>query len=542
MMNKKMILSVILAGMLTAGSIAVPLEGIDPPFSITASAATTSQIQQLQSDVQTIANHINYVSYIKRGKASNRYNVVCAYQRTLNTLYGAGLAVDGVFGQASERATRDVQRSAGISADGIAGVGTLKVIREKANAYIDANTSKSASVYFSSISAPSTIMQGSSYYLGGTISSSGAPISSFKGEILSGNTVKMSKTMYPNAYSVNISYSAVDNSLKFGQLGAGTYTLRYTVTAGSTTKTYTKDFTVQSKRASISFNSMSAPNSINKGNSYVLSGTIKATNQPIYYITAQIKDSNNTPVFSKTVYPNSYSYSIKYSAIDTAMKFGRLSAGNYTLVYDVVARDITTSSKSYSFKVVDPTQEVNVPANVSNNASKLVQTAKADIGKTSAQMGFPRDQAWCAYSAGKWLNNIGINLGSTPLVNDVAERLVSRGYSSTAFVFRDSKGRFTNGNLYNLYGSGKVQRIENRYDVTPQPGDIICFKWRTSSYENYSHIGIVVSYDPATKTIVTIEGNAGSGSANTTKVTLYDGSYGKTRMFDNQVVALVRLK
>ncbi len=541
-MKKKMVLSVILASMLATGSVAVPSEGINTPFSINASAATTSQIQQLQADMQTLTSHITRISYLSYYKGTNTKNVVMAFQRTLNTLDSAGLVVDGIYGNACVRAAKNFQRKNGLTVDGMFGTGSLRALQTKANAYATANTPKATTVTFSSMVSPSKLTQGSSYNLGGTITSSVAPISSFKGEILLGNTVKMSKTVFPNAYSVNIRNSAVNASLTFGRLGSGSYTLRYTVTAGSTTKTYTKDFTVQAKKASISFNSISVPSSINKGNSYALSGTIRTTNQPIYYITAQIKDSNNTPVFSKTVYPNSYSYSIKYSAIDTAMKFGRLSAGNYTLVYDVVARDITTSSKSYPFKVVDPTQAINIPANVSNNASKLVQTANADIGKTSAQMGFPAKQEWCAYSTGKWLNNIGINVGTTPVVNNVVERLVSRGYSSTAFVFKDSRGKFTNGNLYNLYGSGKAQRIENRYDVTPMPGDIICFRWRNSPYENYSHIGIVVSYDPATKKIVTIEGNAGSGSANTTKVTLYDGSYGKTRTFDNQVVALVRLK
>ncbi len=540
-MKKKMVLSVVLAGMLAAGSVAVSFESLNTPFSITASAATTSQIQQLQADMQTLTSHITRISYLSYYKGTNTKNVVMAFQRTLNILDSAGLVVDGIYGNACVQAAKNFQRKNGLTVDGMFGTGSLRALQTKANAYAAANTPKTATVAFGSMYSPSKLTQGNSYNLGGTITSSGAPISSFKGEILSGNTVIMSKTVYPNAYSVNIRNSAVNTSLAFGRLGSGSYTLRYTVTAGSTTKIYTKNFTVQAKKASISFNSMSAPSSINKGNSYALSGTIRTTNQPIYCITAQIKDSNNTAVLSKTDYPNSYSYSIKYSAIDYAMKFGQLTAGDYTLVYTVVAGDGTTSSKSYSFKVVDTSPTITIPANVSNNASKLVQAAKADIGKTSAQMGFPSNQPWCAYSVGKWLNSIGIDLGSTPLVNDAAERLVSRGYSSTAFVFKDSRGKFTNGNLYNLYGSGKVQRIENRYDVTPMPGDIICFRWRNSPYENYSHIGIVVSYDPATKKIVTIEGNAGSYSPSASRVILFDGSQ-YTRSFDNQVVALVRLK
>lgn len=524
-------------GVLTAGSAAVPFEGINNPFSITASAATTSQIEQLKSDVQTIASHINRISYLSYYKSTNTKSVVMAYQRTINLLDNAGLVVDGIFGNASLRATKNFQSRNGLTVDGMVGVGTLRVIQTKANAYIDANTPKAATVAFSSMVSPSIVMQGNSFNLGGTISSSGAPISSFTGEILLGNTVVMSKTVYPNAYSVNIRNSAVNTSLAFGKLNpSSSYVLRYTATAGGTTKTYTQSFTVQAKKATISFDSMSTPSSISQGKSFSLSGTIKTTNQPIYSITAQITNSSNSAIMSKTVYPNSYSYVIKGSTLDVAMKFSSLTtSGNYALVYNVTAADGTTSSKTYSFTVNDTSPVINVSTGSSANASKLIQAAYADIGKTSAQMGFPYGDDWCAYSVGKWLKSCNVNLAYTASVNNIAEGLVGGGYSSTAYVFKDTRGKFTNGNLYNLYGSGKVQRVENRYDVVPEPGDIICFRWSNSSYENYSHVGMVVSYDPATKRIVTIEGNVGS-SASTSTVKLVE------RPFDSTVVAIVRMK
>lgn len=535
MTGKKIILSAVMACVLTAGSIAVPFEGVNTPFSITASAATISQIQQIQSDMTTIANHINYVSYIQRGKASNRSNVICAYQRTLNTLYNAGLTVDGIFGPACERSTRNIQSSAGITADGIAGVGTLRVIQAKANAYINANTPRAATVSFGSMNCPTSLTQGSSFNLTGTITSSGAPILSFKGEILSGNTVVMSKTSYPNAYSVSIGSSSVNYGLAFGKLSAGSYTLKYTATAGSTTKTYTQAFTVQSKKASITFNTMTVPSGINKGQSFALAGTVKTTNQPIYSITAKILNSSNSTVLSKTVYPYTYSYSIKNSALDTAMKFGSLPSGNFTLTYTVTALDGTTSTKSYPFTVKGSSAVVVTPSS-SANASRLVEAAKSDIGKTAAQMGFSSNEAWCSKTTGRWLANIGINLGDTPIVNNVVERLVGYGYSSAAYVFKDTGGVFTGGNLYKLYGGSKVQMVENRNNITPQPGDIICWKWYNSSNENYDHIGIVVSYDPATKKITTLEGNAGAGIVSTRKVCYCE------RAFDSTVVAIVRLK
>lgn len=235
--------------------------------------------------------------------------------------------------------------------------------------------------------------------------------------------------------------------------------------------------------------------------------------------------------------PSQYTYSIRNGLINKNLRFGKLSQGDYTLRYDVSTMDGHTFTKTYSFTVKGEDSYSNDSISSGYyDVNKLIDAARADIDKNYAAMGFSRGSNWCAKSVDLWLNDIGIDLGETPVVNDVVERLVGKGYSSTAYVFRDTRDKFTDGNLYNLYGSSKVTKVENRYNVEIKPGDILCFRWKNSPYENYSHIGIVVSYDESKREITTIEGNTGTNNPNTSCV------MERTRNFDETVVAIVRLK
>ena len=55
---------------------------------------------------------------LRRG---DRGPAVATWQRQLNQAIHSGLAVDGVFGAATDAATRAFQRSRGIAADGVVG-------------------------------------------------------------------------------------------------------------------------------------------------------------------------------------------------------------------------------------------------------------------------------------------------------------------------------------------------------------------------------------------------------------------------------------
>ena len=97
---------------------------------------------------------------------------------------------------------------------------------------------------------PTTLDQGDSYPLRGTITSN-YNITSVRGSILnsSGREV-MGYTQNPNTKSFNIRGSAVDMNLKFGSLAAGSYTLKFTAeNSAGTSKSWSRSFTVKGTAA-----------------------------------------------------------------------------------------------------------------------------------------------------------------------------------------------------------------------------------------------------------------------------------------------------
>lgn len=256
-MKKTTLLSIIMIGLLTVVS---PI-GTVAPFTITASAsASQSQIDQLKSDMLVIENHITRISYIKSGKSTNKYNVTCALQRTLNILYNAGLSVDGGYGKLSVNAVKKVQCSAGLTADGIVGTGTLKVIRAKADAYIAENTYVSTDAFFESMIVPTSVKRGNSFNLEGTIRTAGSKIWYVTGQIIDNSTNRslFYERERVSEYTYNIRSGLINKNLRFGKLSQGDYTLRYDIsTMNGYTFAKTYSFTVYEEP---SCNSVSSEN------------------------------------------------------------------------------------------------------------------------------------------------------------------------------------------------------------------------------------------------------------------------------------------
>lgn len=102
---------------------------------------------------------------------------------------------------------------------------------------------------FSDMVVPSVHNVGYSFYLGGTVTSRGGNLSYVLGEILdSNNNVVMSAVSYPSGNSLNLKYSTIDNSLKFGQLPVGDYTLKYiAVGQDNSSKSVSYSFSIRSK-------------------------------------------------------------------------------------------------------------------------------------------------------------------------------------------------------------------------------------------------------------------------------------------------------
>lgn len=192
--------------------------------------------------------------------------------------------------------------------------------------------------------APSSITQGSSFNLTGTVSSNYA-IKTFKGEILKSGSVVQTASCSPNSTSVNIASTAVNYNLKFGNLSAGSYTLRYTATdASGKTTTASRSFTVTSAASTLSISMTNVPSSINKGSSFNLAGSVNS-NYNITSVVGRIKQGNSVKQ-TVTIYPNTKSVDIKSSNVNKNLKFGSLAKGTYTL--EITAKDSNGNSKTYT--------------------------------------------------------------------------------------------------------------------------------------------------------------------------------------------------
>lgn len=98
---------------------------------------------------------------------------------------------------------------------------------------------------------------------------------------------------------------------------------------------------------SFSFPSQPIPSSLEKGKSQVISGCVSADNSPLYSVTAEILGTQ----YIKTIYTSNYKYELPYSELDNSIKFAKLEAGDYTLRLSAVAANGKKASFDYNFTV-----------------------------------------------------------------------------------------------------------------------------------------------------------------------------------------------
>lgn len=111
-----------------------------------------------------------------------------------------------------------------------------------------------------------------------------------------------------------------------------------------------KSTTKSSSSVSISFSSISTP-SVTVGSGCHIKGTIKSTGSKLSTIKAAVTNASGTTVISKSVSPNSYSYTLYDSDLDWGMTFASLKKGSYTLKYTAITASGLTKSYSVSFTV-----------------------------------------------------------------------------------------------------------------------------------------------------------------------------------------------
>lgn len=132
-MQFKMITALILAAALFAGAAVVPTRSLG--IGVAAEAAVVSNIQQLKYDVSVLENHIKSHGYLSYYRSSNTPAAVKALQRSLNTLEGESLSIDGGFGGATLQSVKNFQAKHGLVVDGLFGVASVRKLHELVDSY-----------------------------------------------------------------------------------------------------------------------------------------------------------------------------------------------------------------------------------------------------------------------------------------------------------------------------------------------------------------------------------------------------------------------
>lgn len=181
------------------------------------------------------------------------------------------------------------------------------------------------------------IPKGEKFYLSGRIRSN-YHITDVRSYMLDVNkNVVMEASGWTTTQAYVIENSALDRGMKFGELPAGTYYLRYSATDESgNTVTWTSDAFKIVGNNSISelriLPDKVPSGTLPKGKSFGLSGRIKSD----YHITdvrAYMLDANKNVVMEASGWTTTKTYVIENSALDRGMKFNNLSEGGYYLKY-----------------------------------------------------------------------------------------------------------------------------------------------------------------------------------------------------------------
>lgn len=181
------------------------------------------------------------------------------------------------------------------------------------------------------------LTQGNKFGLSGRIKSN-YHITDVRAYLLDSNkNVIMEASGWTTTQTYVIENSALDKGMKFNQLSAGTYYLKYTASdeSGNSVSWISDAFTVSgnSHKSELRILPEKYPSgTLTKGKSFGLSGRIKSD----YHITdvrAYMLDSNKNVVMEASGWTTTKSYVIEGSALDKGMKFNNLSEGGYYLKY-----------------------------------------------------------------------------------------------------------------------------------------------------------------------------------------------------------------
>ncbi len=197
---------------------------------------------------------------------------------------------------------------------------------------------------------PSTLTQGKTVAVKGTVSSASTVISSLVvGIYNSSGQMIMGKTAEPNAMTYDL--SQLDSALAFDKLTAGSYTYKVTASNNSHAGSVlvSQNFTVTASGTGSSTqsgdvlsitNPSTVPDTLKKGEAFSVRGIVASASSDITALTVGVYDENGKFVTGKTIAPNVKSYDLQ--RLDSYVAFNTLSAGTYT--YAVIASNAANTN------------------------------------------------------------------------------------------------------------------------------------------------------------------------------------------------------
>lgn len=216
---------------------------------------------------------------------------------------------------------------------------------------------KKPTLYLSGETLPSSVSEGSSFGIRGTITTDSGVITNVYGAITdsSGNTVQ-SGEYHPNSGSHNLRYS-INNDLIFNRLSPGTYTylVRASARSGSEETTQTlvsQAFSVVGNTPAptegqpveaiptLSISGQNAPSSQRRGANFGIRGVVSTDCGQIVRLYGAIYDANGSVVQSASYNPDSSSVNLRYT-INNDLIFNTLSGGSYIYYVEATARNGT---------------------------------------------------------------------------------------------------------------------------------------------------------------------------------------------------------
>lgn len=206
------------------------------------------------------------------------------------------------------------------------------------------------------------------------------------------------------------------------------------------------------KQTEIAYSAISAPNTT-VGSGVHINGTISTTGSNLAVIQAWVTNKYGQTSLSKNVNVNANSYSLYNSSIDSALTFGKLPAGSYTLHYKATAADGNSKEYTVGFTV----SESNTASDNNTAVDQVIAIASGEVGK-------PISTYWQWYNGSKQ-NNSGCAL----FVSYVArEAGVSQEVIPTSALVQSKY--YINKGLYHASRSRGGSYI-------PKKGDLIFYDW-----------------------------------------------------------------